>query len=222
MTKTPHSPRRSSLRSARRLQPEGAERDRDGRQHDVRRRQCDDGARPNNDVDAAADKAFGAAENGMDKVGNAADDAKDKAGQAREGAATRSRIDARAPLVLLALRAARRLRLSATTMSAASRPTRTASSTRRRQRSTSITWRRPTTNSSIANARHRQRRERPMTETPPPGVEPAPHAQALPGRQRVRLDRRQGDQLRGARRVRRCRRHAGRHRRRLFGVGARA
>ena len=34
------------------------------------------------DTDAAADQAFGAAENGMDKIGNAATDARKKAGQA--------------------------------------------------------------------------------------------------------------------------------------------
>ena len=39
-------------------------------------------AKADRDVDAAADQAFGAAENGMDKVGNVAADAKDKAGQA--------------------------------------------------------------------------------------------------------------------------------------------
>ena len=39
-------------------------------------------AEANRDVDAAANKAFGAAENGMDKVGNVAADARDKAGQA--------------------------------------------------------------------------------------------------------------------------------------------
>ena len=38
-------------------------------------------------------------------------------------------------------------------------------------------------------------------------------------RQRVRLDRRRGGQLRHPRRVRRCRRHDDRHRRRLFGLG---
>ena len=36
-------------------------------------------AKANSDVEAAADKAFGAAENGMDKVGNVATDAKTKA-----------------------------------------------------------------------------------------------------------------------------------------------
>jgi hypothetical protein len=39
-------------------------------------------AKADQDVDAAANQAFGAAENTMDKVGKAADDAKDKAGQA--------------------------------------------------------------------------------------------------------------------------------------------
>ena len=43
-------------------------------------------AKATRDVDAAADKAFGAAENGMDNVGNAADDAKDKAGAALKDA----------------------------------------------------------------------------------------------------------------------------------------
>ena len=41
-------------------------------------------------------------------------------------------------------------------------------------------------------------------------------------RQRVRLDRRRSDQLRSPRRLRRCRRDDDRHRRRLFGLGARA
>ena len=43
-------------------------------------------AKANRDVDAAANQAFGAAENGMDKVGRAANDAKDKAGQALKDA----------------------------------------------------------------------------------------------------------------------------------------